>query len=334
MRKEVLFAILCGAFLGILGAFGIWKVAGSLRQAPPRQDAITQTQSPSPVLSSESSQTPDPNGFSITLAKPEANAVVSSSPLAISGVTHADSILTFVGSSTEVVLRASKSGVFETTFPLLGGLNFIQITAFSSGKTTGVTLPIVYSSEFNLGSPEPTAQTASDSSAIRDKVQEKLATVSKKATSYRGTITDLTDGTIQLKDPQGQILQVSLLSDVTSFVKQTATSSSTLKSTDLAIGDYILALGTRDANSVLSARRIIVTTSPSYTDPVVYLGKLTQISDKSLSVDTGNGIQTVTLAKSVKLTNESGDKTLTTKSLTVGSRVLVVENRHVFALTD
>jgi hypothetical protein len=85
---------------------------------------------------------------------------------------------------------------------------------------------------------------------------------------------------------------------------------------------------------VLSARRIIVTTSPSYTDPVVYLGKLTQISDKSLSVDTGNGIQTVTLAKSVKLTNESGDKTLTTKSLTVGSRVLVVENRHVFALTD
>jgi len=118
------------------------------------------------------------------------------------------------------------------------------------------------------------------------------------------------------------------------FAKQTATASSTLKASDLAIGDYVLAMGTRDANNVLSARRIVVTTQPTYTDPTIYLGKITQASDKSLTVEKGTESVSVAVSKQIKITNETGEKTLSAKSLPVGSRVIVIEGSHVFLLND
>lgn len=71
--------------------------------------------------------------------------------------------------------------------------------------------------------------------------------VGEKLTSYVGTITDISSGAIQVKGNKGGILQISTTSD-TSYASKT----------DLAIGDYIVAMGIPAVNKVLDAKRIII----------------------------------------------------------------------------
>ena len=76
-------------------------------------------------------------------------------------------------------------------------------------------------------------------------------------TAYVGTITDIASGNLQIKGSNGNILQVSI-NGVTKLIN-TLKKNIEVKETDLAIGDYIVAMGIAGANKVMATDRILIT---------------------------------------------------------------------------
>ena len=134
------------------------------------------------------------------------------------------------------------------------------------------------------------AQTATSSSeSIREKVQEKVIQVLSNPKSYIGTITDISSTTIQVRKyliaqegKTGEILQISTNQDTT-FVSVGKTTK-TIKLADIAIGDFIIAMGYKNGNNVLNATRILVTEALKPSNRISVLGKITKVSKNSLEI--------------------------------------------------
>lgn len=132
-------------------------------------------------------------------------------------------------------------------------------------------------------SQEPTV-----SDPIRQKVEEKLKESRNKLKAYFGTITDKTNGTVQIRSEDGEIQQISVQENATTLVK-TGKNSTTIKYADLAIGDFIAALGYIDPNNTIDALRILVTDTPSQPEILVLRGNfLNANSDYFLTDESGN----------------------------------------------
>lgn len=104
--------------------------------------------------------------------------------------------------------------------------------------------------------PTPQAESSS-TSAVRDKVRQTIQNLSHKAKAVIGTLDQISDSTLQIKNPQGKLSQVATQND-TSYSKVSGSKKTDIKFTDLAIGDFIAALGYRNGNDILSAKRVIV----------------------------------------------------------------------------
>ncbi|MEK7497434.1 MAG: hypothetical protein AAB656_00775 [Patescibacteria group bacterium] len=242
MRKEVIFAILAGATLGLIIAFGIWRA----------NTAIKPLLTPSPAPSSEPATAVD-----LSIAKPDNQSVVTTSTVTIEGITLPDSQVAISGESKNYAVQATNKGSFSQKVELIGGLNEIKVFTFDkNGSSKQKTLLLVYSSEFAKYKEEPVA-TSSDS--VRAKVDQKIEEAKSSPTSYIGAITDITDTNIQLKSLTGDIEQVSFNKDATDFIKTTNDTVKTISAKDLAIGDFIIAMGVRDGNKILTGKRILVT---------------------------------------------------------------------------
>lgn len=81
--------------------------------------------------------------------------------------------------------------------------------------------------------------------------------VEENSTSYVGTITDISENTIQIKNISGEIKQISVNNE-TSFINSLKKNVN-VKAIDLAIGDYIVAMGKINGNKVLKTQRILIT---------------------------------------------------------------------------
>jgi hypothetical protein len=140
------------------------------------------------------------------------------------------------------------------------------------------------------------AQDATDSAdTIRNKVREKIEGVLKNPKAYLGTITDKTGETLQIKNREGEIEFISVNPEEASFVSVGKTSKA-IKFTDVAIGDFIVAMGflSEDGNStgakngseVLDARRILVTEAPGSPERKIVFGTVAKIEKKVITVTT------------------------------------------------
>ena len=92
---------------------------------------------------------------------------------------------------------------------------------------------------------------------VRDRVKAKLEEVKKNPKAYIGLITDKTENSLQLRSIKGEILQIAVEKESATFVKTDATTS-TIDYEDIAIGDHIIAMGFKNGNEVLEARRIVM----------------------------------------------------------------------------
>ncbi|OGM20855.1 hypothetical protein A2863_00065 [Candidatus Woesebacteria bacterium RIFCSPHIGHO2_01_FULL_38_9b] len=143
-------------------------------------------------------------------------------------------------------------------------------------------------------SPTPTKE-----ESVRDKVKEKVETVRKNPKAYIGTLTDKTQDSIQIKNAKGEILFASINPDEVDFVK-TINKTTAIKFSDVAIGDYVIAMGYRNGNSVLTAKRLIVTTESTSERKIVY-GTIKKIEKKEITVfDKNNQEFTFTFPKTWK----------------------------------
>ena len=69
-----------------------------------------------------------------------------------------------------------------------------------------------------------------------------------------------------------------------SLANQTGTNNKVVKLTDIAIGDFIVAMGYVNQNSVLSAQRILVTDPTTEPKIDISMEKVNTVSKKTLSV--------------------------------------------------
>ncbi len=274
MRKEVLWAIAAGIIFGLVVAFGAWRINLGIT----KKGGSSETPRPSSSPISE---------FKITLVGPENEDVVTESTIKVSGITKALVWVTISAEDGDYIIQSDEKGVFEEEVELTTGVNQIKITAFDpQGNQSVEKVLVVYSSAFEKKAvPTDSPETGSTEAGIRERVAQKLEETINKPKAYIGVVTDITDSTIQIKTSSGEIRQISVLSDETTVVKTTPTNK-IVKLTDVAIGDFIVAMGYKNGNQVLKAQRILIT--PAVTEPkinVVY-GKVTGAEKSALTIST------------------------------------------------
>lgn len=282
MRKEILWAAIIGISFGLIVAFGIYRVNSSTKRI-----AVENKPTPKPPVVLE---------FKITLNKPENEDVVTESPLTVSGITKPLSWITFSGEEEDYIVQSDNQGVFSQDVELIPGVNQIKLTAFdANGNQSVQKVLIVYSSSFQTNKTSdtlPQVTTASETSSIKQKVQEKVAEAMNKPKAYLGTVTDITDTTIQIKTLTSEIRQISVNSDDVTVVRSTTSTNKTVKLTDIAIGDFIVAMGYINTNSVLSAQRILITNPVQEPKVDTNFVKITKVSNKTVdSTDLKDGTE-------------------------------------------
>jgi len=270
MRKELFFAIGAGLILGLIIAFGIWRVNKTITPSDHNQ-----------TQNLEATSTPNTN-FLVTIANIENLDVITENPFKITGITKPNTKIAISCEEKDYILDSEKDGSFEKEIPLIAGLNEIIIKAFDlNGDSAETKVKLVYSPSFaeymETQEEEKTATDEADS--VRLKVEEKLANALKNPKAYIGTITDISKSTYQLKNQSGEIEQLSFTEDTT-FVKIDKTTKS-ITSDDVAIGDSIIAMGFKNGNEVLEAKRILVTELSENTNRNISLVRIVKDSKAS-----------------------------------------------------
>jgi hypothetical protein len=309
VRKELLWAVVVGISFGLIIAFGAWRINSSLKTNP--------TSTPSPTNSATSE-------FKIVLAKPGENDVVTTSPVTVSGITKAVSWVTLSGEKGDYTLQSDSDGTFTQDIDLIPGVNQIKITAFDKdGNQSLQKVLVVYSSIFQektFPTPTPNAN-ASGETEIRQKVAEKVAQALNQPKAYIGVVTDIADSTIQIKTTDSQIEQISIADQNITVINAKGTNSKQVKLTDIAIGDFIVAMGYIDGNSVLDAQRILITDPAGEPKINAAMGRVTDTSKNSASVANLKDNQTTSLTPGAKTTIQSfsAGKFVATKLSNIGS---------------
>lgn len=255
MRKEILFAILAGAFLGVIIAFGIYRANSMITPA---------------TTSNSSKKTPLPTqALSLAIAKPENQDVLTEGPVQISGITRPAVWTTVSTDDTDYLTQSQGDGSFQESVDLNGGADQLLVSAIDPhGATAQQKLLVVFSTQFasNLTQATPSSTPESSSSSSSDTVRQKVLEAVQKALqnpkAYLGTVTDIAETTFQIKTASGEIQQVSTNTDQTTVIKMTKDTSNEINLTDIAIGDFIVAMGFKNNNNVLDTRRILVTSEP------------------------------------------------------------------------
>lgn len=141
MRKETIIAIISGVGIGVLIAFGIWRANSAYNSKK-----VSPQNSPESEIQTETSPT---ESRQLTIAQPEDNDVITSSPVKLTGITNPNIVLVISAEKKDYILSSGADGSFEQEIELVGGLNEIILAHSENGDTTQIkSLTLVYSSEF------------------------------------------------------------------------------------------------------------------------------------------------------------------------------------------
>ncbi len=276
MRKEVAYAIVGGIILGLIVAFGVYRINSTI--SGKGRGAGIATPTPKSAALGE---------FKVVLDKPDENDVITTDSVIVSGLTRPLSWVTFSGENSDYTIQSDTSGVFSQDVELIPGVNQIKVTAFeASGRTSATQVLVVYSSSFREKTLPTDSPNASDTSDIRAKVAQDVANTLNRPKAYIGTVTDITDSTVQIKTMGSEIKQISVKTDNTAVINSKGTTQKTVKITDIAIGDFIVAMGYVNGNSVLVAQRILITNPVTEPKITVNIAKVASTTKKALTVNT------------------------------------------------
>ncbi len=275
MRKEVFLAIVAGISIGLVLAFGAWRITKLIKK-------------PSISLS-DKKNIPPQNQIDLSVSNLYDFDVLTESPYKLTGISKAGTPIVVSTVEADYFTKTDPEGLFEVEIELPAGLSEILVN--------GRKFRVVYSSEFKKylevdteqkeESATESAEILNPAEAIREKIKEETSTKSLKTTAYVGTITDISSGTIQIKSDQGDIKQMSL-SDNTTYIN-TLKKNAESKATDLAIGDYIVAMGFLNGNKVLDSKRILISEPAVKNNFETIFVKISAISKTKITINRGNG---------------------------------------------
>ncbi|HJY98377.1 MAG TPA: hypothetical protein VJ227_01540 [Patescibacteria group bacterium] len=313
MRKELVWAAVIGIIFGLIIAFGAWRI--SKRPGPTTAET---TPTPAPVAGE----------LKITLDKPQEGDVLTQDTVSVSGITKSLSWVTVSAEKGDYIVQSQENGVFAQEVDLIAGVNWIRVSVFDSeGSQSVEKVLVVYSSSFEEKTlPSPTPSTVSTESAIRQKVAEKVAEALNKPKAYIGTVTDIADSTIEIKTIDSEIKQVSTAEEEVSVINQKGTNNKAVKLTDIAIGDFIVAMGYVNSKSVLLAQRILITDPVTEPKITAAYGTVTATSKNSITVTTFGDNQEKIISPTTKTDIEvyQEGKFILAKFANIGANDLVI----------
>lgn len=289
MRKEVLFAIISGVTIGLFIAFGAWNLTKFLNKRPNTQ----QTQ-----------KTPAPKqNLSLSISNLNNYDIVTSDLYTITGIATPNTTIVVSTTEEDFFTTSKDDGTFEVEVNFPAGLSEVKINDQK--------LLIIYSTEFekyttdndSKEDKESETQSKEDETAtsqgiikdtideIRENVKNEIANKSLKKIAYIGTITDISSNNLQIKSIEGDIKQIAV--DETSEFINTLKKNAEVKLNDLAIGDYIIAMGfvngkeSLNNGKVLEGKRILIAVpfeenNYIYEEIEIYSVSKTKINDITL----------------------------------------------------
>ncbi len=306
MRRELVWVVIIGISFGLIIAFGVWRINSAMNKSKQESPGAT----PSSVNPVEE--------FKITLNTPENNNVVTTSSVTVSGLTKPLTWIVVSGETGDYILQSDEKGVFGQDVDLTPGVNRIRVTAFDSGGIQSIQkVLVVYSSAFQLNAVTPSTpnDAATGDAAIREKVAQKVAAAMNQPKAYLGVVTDITSSTIQTKTPESQIEQIAAGGTGITVVNTKGKNNKVVKLTDIAIGDFIVAMGYVNGSQVLQAQRILITDPLKDSGLSVSFAKVTNTSKNSLTitdVKSGEG-STLTPGKNTVIASFANGKVSTVK---------------------
>ena len=156
MKKEIVFAIILGLFVGGIITFGVYRAREAMK-AVSIEIADSQSESPTPNPLSTNS-----NNSIFSVFEPEDNSLVNESELQVSGKSDPGSVIIILMSESEVVTKTDNNGNYSTTIKLAAGANILAIRSLNSNRETQEIIRTVVLSTVALEpttSPKPTSNT-------------------------------------------------------------------------------------------------------------------------------------------------------------------------------
>ena len=128
------------------------------------------------------------------------------------------------------------------------------------------------------------SEETTSSADILEKVKEKVRETKANPKALLGVITDKTESSLQIKNEQGEIRLISINSKTTNYANLEKKNTNITYS-DLAIGDFIIALGFVDENKILDAKRILITKPQQKIAREVFAGRVVSIIKKKITIE-------------------------------------------------
>jgi hypothetical protein len=279
MRKEVGYAIIAGILLGLIVAYGVFRINSEVGKNKNKTVVLTPSPTPSPIENKD---------FKVILDKPNQNDVITVDSTNLSGLTKKSSWVLINGENSDYLTKSNESGGFSTEVDLISGVNQFKITAYDeTGRESTSNLTVVYSSSFALPDASASADlNATGEAALKQKVAAGINNVLNSPKAYIGTVTDATDKTLEIKTKQNEIQQISITTEGTAVVNATTATIKNVKTADIAIGDFIVAMGYVQNNSVLNSTRVLIIQPLSEPKITNYFGKIASTNRKGFDLTT------------------------------------------------
>ncbi|MCS7092232.1 MAG: hypothetical protein NZM26_02690 [Patescibacteria group bacterium] len=299
MRKEALFAVLAGILLGIVVAFGIWRTNNALVKTQTNK-FLTEESSQVQQSATKTSKIPNINS-QIVIAYPNNLDVFTYETVNIKGLATPNSKIVISNNQNDYITTTDTQGAFNQEISLDGGENKITIAIPESHQTN---MTVFYSSELQKQlsqSPNTATQSA------EQKAQEKAKFAELKIKAFMGTITDKSDTYLQMKNLDGTIQIIGIDAKTTAINEKTR---KTIAKTDIAIGDYVVVLGSNIEDKEIKALRIIVSSYQETESIKLIKGSVIKTAKDSLEIQIEEGKEiTLVLTKNAKIKSETEDST-------------------------
>jgi|GEM_PF-4008971 len=250
MKKEQIIAIIFGSILGVVVAAWVWKLSKQKPQEPKKIN----------INQFEIAQDNPETDFDFKLTYPLKNSVFPNKQATITGFTPSNSLVA-VHTNQVYLAKPNEKNEFSIKVELTPGINNVTVWSIKPGEKSKVeNLTLIYSSKVGLNEEDG----------------------NKAIISVIGTITDISSESIQLRSENGEIEQLSVAKDATYALINSE--SKDLEFKDLAIGDFVAAIGTRNNEGVFNVNRVLVTTISQTNKMNLLTGVIKNLSKKEFII--------------------------------------------------
>lgn len=286
-------------------AFGIWKANSALRSR--ESETITETKEP------KTGEVAGVEKLELSLIKPTEKQVAVITPITVEGISSVAEYIVITGEESDMVIKPNEKGEFLTEINLSGGINEILVTALTKEETVNKLVTVIYTTQLTTKKSEEESKETTGTSEIEESAKDKAQAVMDTPKAYLGTVTDITESAVQIRSNEGEIKQITL-AETTSYanmVKETKEVSFE----DMAIGDYVIAMGfPSNENGLLRAVRILITTPRGASGKTTLRGRVTGIAGNKLTYKSGEKEWQVDISGKPEVTGETEGEEKFTKA--------------------